>query len=219
LVVTPVLALLKFYSIEARIDAWLNAKAAAGPTAEESSEALLHRQPTPRSIASAESRLGTVPPRKLDAIRQGMARAHDADSAGDLDSCRRALSDVEGLLVDYHRVRCRELSQPNDSEAVVKEYVGLDVSQKETSVCVVDESGRVVFEGKAKSNPGALACLLRNHAPWVERIGFETGAMASWLWHELRRVHLPVVCIDARHAHAALSVRMWPPSSIGAGQA
>ena len=44
----------------------------------------------------------------------------------------------------------------------MKQYVGLDVSQKETSVCVVDESGRVVFEGKAKSNPGALACLLRN---------------------------------------------------------
>ncbi|UEM12329.1 IS110 family transposase [Bradyrhizobium barranii subsp. barranii] len=46
---------------------------------------------------------------------------------------------------------------------------------------------------------------MRAHA---ERIGFETGAMASWLWHELRRVELPVVCIDARHAHAALSVRM-----------
>jgi transposase len=90
----------------------------------------------------------------------------------------------------------------------MKQYVGLDVSQKETSVCVVDESGRVVFEGKAKSNPGVLACLLRKHAPGAERIGFETGAMASWLWHELRRVHLPVVCIDARHAHAALSVRM-----------
>jgi hypothetical protein len=92
--------LAEFYSIEARIDAWLNAKAAAGPTAEVSSEALLHRQPTPRSIASAERRLGTVSPQKLDAIRQGMARAHDADSAGDLDSCRRALSDVEALLVD-----------------------------------------------------------------------------------------------------------------------
>jgi transposase len=32
--------------------------------------------------------------------------------------------------------------------------------------------------------------------------------MASWLWHELKRVGLPVVCVDARHAHAALSVRM-----------
>jgi transposase len=49
---------------------------------------------------------------------------------------------------------------------------------------------------------------LTNHAPNAERIGFETSAMASWLWHELRRAELPVVCIDARHAHAALSVRM-----------
>ena len=50
--------------------------------------------------------------------------------------------------------------------------------------------------------------LIRKRAPNAERIGFETGAMASWLWHELRRVDLPVVCIDARHPHAALSVRM-----------
>jgi transposase len=53
-----------------------------------------------------------------------------------------------------------------------------------------------------------LVCVLRKHAPRAERIGFETGAMASWLWHELRQVDLPVVCIDARHVHAALSVRM-----------
>lgn len=90
----------------------------------------------------------------------------------------------------------------------MKQYVRLDVSQRETAVCVVNETGQVIFEGKAKSNPGALTDLLNKHAPHAERIGFETGAMASWLWHELRRVELPVVCIDARHAHAALSVRM-----------
>ena len=73
---------------------------------------------------------------------------------------------------------------------------------------MVNEVGQVLFEGKAKSDPGALTALLRKRAPHAERIGFETVAMASWLWHELRRVDLPVVCIDARHAHAALSVRM-----------
>ncbi len=90
----------------------------------------------------------------------------------------------------------------------MKEYVGLDVAQKETSICVIDEQGRLVFEGKAKSTLGALTELIRRRAPSAERIGFETGAMASWPWHELRRVGLPVVCIDARHAHAALSVRI-----------
>ena len=90
----------------------------------------------------------------------------------------------------------------------MKQYVGLDVSQRETSVCVVDETGRPTYQGRVASDPGALAALLRKKAPHAERVGFETGAMSSWLWHELRRIGLPVVCIDARHAHAALSVRM-----------
>ncbi len=90
----------------------------------------------------------------------------------------------------------------------MKQYVGLDVSQQETSVCVIDQAGRAIYEGRVKSDPGALTEVLRKRAPDAERIGFETGAMASWLWHELRRVDLPVVCIDARHAHAALSVRI-----------
>ena len=80
----------------------------------------------------------------------------------------------------------------------MKQYVGLDVSQKETAMCVVDENGTVLFEGKAASDPGALARVIRKRAPTAERVGFETGAMASWLWHELKRVGLPVVCVDAR---------------------
>ncbi len=90
----------------------------------------------------------------------------------------------------------------------MKQYVGLDVSQKETAVCVVDETGHLIFEGRAKSDPGALASLLAKKAPDAERVGFETGAMSSWLWHELKKIGMPVVCIDARHAHAVLSVRM-----------
>lgn len=90
----------------------------------------------------------------------------------------------------------------------MQQYVGLDVSQKETAVCVIDEAGKIVFEGKARSEPGALAKVIAKRAPGAVRIGFETGAMSSWLWHELKRIDLPVVCIDARHAHAALSVRI-----------
>ncbi len=66
----------------------------------------------------------------------------------------------------------------------MKQYVGLDVSQRETAVCVVSETWQLIFEGKAKSDPGDLTRLLRKHAPLAERIGFETGAMASWLWHD-----------------------------------
>ena len=66
---------------------------------------------------------------------------------------------------------------------------------------------------KPSRNPGALAALLRKRAPHAERIGFETGAMASWLWHELRRVDLPVVYIDARHSQ--ITERAIPLSVFG----
>lgn len=84
----------------------------------------------------------------------------------------------------------------------MKQYVGFYVSQK-GNLCRRGDG-----QSKAKSARGALAEALRRRAPHAERIGFETGAMLSWLWHELKRIDLPVVCIDTRHAHAALSVRM-----------
>lgn len=54
----------------------------------------------------------------------------------------------------------------------MKQYVGLDVSQRETAVCVVDETGKVVFQGKAKSEPGVLTDVLRKRAPNAERVGW-----------------------------------------------
>ena len=90
----------------------------------------------------------------------------------------------------------------------MKQHVGLDVLQKETAVCVVNETGRLISEGRAKSDPGALAALLAKKAPDAERVGVETGALSNWLLHELTRIGVPVVCIDARQAHAVLSVRM-----------
>ncbi len=87
-------------------------------------------------------------------------------------------------------------------------YVGLDVSLKETSICVVDGSGKIVSEGTVLSEPSALAEFLRAHAGSAKRIGLETGPTTTWLWHELRALGLPVICIDARHAKAALSLQI-----------
>jgi transposase len=39
----------------------------------------------------------------------------------------------------------------------MKQYVGLDVSQRETAVCIVDQTGRIIYEGRVKSDPGALS--------------------------------------------------------------
>src|ERR1700749_1173847 len=90
----------------------------------------------------------------------------------------------------------------------MKSYVGLDVSLKQTSICVVDESGSVVREGVVISDPEAIAAFVRLNAPGAARIGLETGPTTTWLWTELKRLDLPVICIDARHAKAVLKMQI-----------
>ncbi len=87
-------------------------------------------------------------------------------------------------------------------------YVGMDVSLKETSICVVDGSGKIVSEGTAISEPAAIAAFIEAKVGSALRIGLETGPTTTWLWHELRALGLPVICIDARHAKAALSLQI-----------
>nr|WP_246515827.1 transposase [Bradyrhizobium diversitatis] len=90
----------------------------------------------------------------------------------------------------------------------MKRYVGLDISTEETSICVLDQTGDVTFEGCASANPEAIAKSLRQHACNAERIVFETGSLSNWLWHQLKALGFPVICLDARHANAALSMRI-----------
>jgi transposase len=87
-------------------------------------------------------------------------------------------------------------------------YVGLDVSLKRTSICVVDRAGSVVREGVVDSDPEAISVYVRAKAPDAVRIGLETGPTSTWLWTELKRLGLPVICIDARHAKAVLKMQI-----------
>jgi transposase len=87
-------------------------------------------------------------------------------------------------------------------------YVGLDVSLKQTSICVVDQTGSVVREGVVDSHPEAISVYVRSKAPDAVRIGLETGPTSTWLWTELKRLGLPVICIDARHAKAVLKMQI-----------
>jgi transposase len=89
----------------------------------------------------------------------------------------------------------------------MEQYVALDVSLKEISVCVTDGKGAVTFEGRVAAEPAALITLLRREAPQLVRLGLETGATSPWLYLVLEAADLPVVLMDARHAHAALSMR------------
>jgi len=90
----------------------------------------------------------------------------------------------------------------------MEHYVGLDVSLKLTAICIVDRTGKIQREGVVSSDPEAIAEFIKSHASHVERIGLETGPTVTWLWTELSKLGLPVICIDARHAKAALKMQI-----------
>jgi len=85
---------------------------------------------------------------------------------------------------------------------------GLDVSVKETSVCIVDETGKIVREVKVASEPDALLAVLTNPAYRFKRIGLEAGPLSQWLFSVLAEAGLPVICVETRHMRAALKAQI-----------
>lgn len=88
------------------------------------------------------------------------------------------------------------------------QFVGLDVSQLETHVCVLDRDGKVCWQGKTASHPEDLAVCIRQHAPHAVRVGLETGPLSTWHWHGLNDLGIPIICLCARHAKAALKMQI-----------
>jgi len=87
-------------------------------------------------------------------------------------------------------------------------YAGLDVSVKETSVCIVDKTGKVIREVKVATKPVAILAVLTEQALAIERIGLEAGPLSQWLYSALVEADLPVICVETRHMQAALSAQI-----------
>jgi transposase len=89
----------------------------------------------------------------------------------------------------------------------MEHYVGLDVSIKETSVCVVDSAGRVLREVKVASEPEAIVAALADKAFGIARIELEAGPLSQWLYGELAEAGLPIICVETRRFCSAGMVR------------
>lgn len=85
-------------------------------------------------------------------------------------------------------------------------YVGLDVSQRTTSICVIDHQGKKQYEGKCNTRPDDIRGWLLNRVEegTVLRIGLEAGTMSSWLYSGLTRFGFDVVCMETLQAHRFL---------------
>jgi transposase len=85
------------------------------------------------------------------------------------------------------------------------DYIGLDVSLKETAISV-RRDGRRIWRGKCPSDPKLIAEVIGRRASGAERVVFETGPLSIWFYHALTAEGVPAICIDARHAKAALDM-------------
>ena len=83
-------------------------------------------------------------------------------------------------------------------------YVGIDVSSKESALCILDDKGKIVRETKLPTDPAVISHFIADTGLPIERVGLESGCTAAWLFAGLQRHGWPVICIDARHAAAAL---------------
>lgn len=90
----------------------------------------------------------------------------------------------------------------------MKHYAGLDVSVKETAICIVDENGRICRETKVISHPEDLSKALAETGLRIERIGLEAGPLSQWLFEGMARAGLPVICVETRHTKAFLRAQV-----------
>jgi transposase len=87
-------------------------------------------------------------------------------------------------------------------------YVGLDVSVRHTSICIVDDVGKVIRETRVTSEPESIIPILTAQHLACRRIGLEAGPLSQWLFNTLASAGLPVICVETRHMKAALAAQI-----------
>src|SRR2546430_10694732 len=83
-------------------------------------------------------------------------------------------------------------------------YAGIDVSLKESSVCVLDAKGKVIREAKVASEPEALIAWFAQLGLAMELIGLEAGPLSQWLFAAMKEAGLAVELLETRHVRNAL---------------
>jgi transposase len=84
-------------------------------------------------------------------------------------------------------------------------YAALDVSLRSTHVCVVDDAGEIVAEGKTDSEVADIVAFLDNLGLELAKVGLEAGTLTQYLTYGLQFAGYEVVCMEARQVKNALS--------------
>ncbi len=86
-------------------------------------------------------------------------------------------------------------------------FAGLDVGGKKTAVCVVDGTGRIVWQGTVDTHPEIIAAALKRWQGKLDKVGLESGPFTPHLHRALVASGYPMVCMDARRAADAIKSR------------
>ena len=86
-------------------------------------------------------------------------------------------------------------------------FVGLDVSLRTTSICVINADGGVVREGKVVSEPPALTQALFKWRKKIKLVGIEACPLSEWLYGALNESGFTTVCLETCHTQRFLSSR------------
>jgi transposase len=89
----------------------------------------------------------------------------------------------------------------------MKMFAGLDVGGKTTAICVVDEAGKIVWQGMVDTHPDAMAARLKGFQEKLVKVGIESGPFTPHLHRSLAGMGFPMVCMDARRAADAIKSR------------
>jgi transposase len=92
-------------------------------------------------------------------------------------------------------------------EGPMKLYIGLDISQRKTAICIINDKGKRVAEGNSLTLPSDIHSWLigkQINLNTIEGVCLEAGAMSSFIYKGLEKLGLPVICVEAYQAHQFL---------------
>src|SRR6516162_2475179 len=106
----------------------------------------------------------------------------------------------------------------NEWRAAMRMFAGLDIGGKHTAICVIDESGKLVWRGIVDTHPEMIDAALQRFKGALDKVGLESGPFTPHLFRSLEALGYPMICMDARRAADAIkSRRIKSGGRLGAG--
>ena len=84
-------------------------------------------------------------------------------------------------------------------------FAGLDVSLRSVHICVIDDQGELVNEGKTSTDVTDIVAFLDALDVEVHQVGLGAGTLTQYLTYGLQFAGYDVVCMEARQVKSPLS--------------